>query len=62
MTSPERGRLEDRYNAAFVRAGVRERVCMHPDLTVTGDTVTCDYCPARTTAPGVPLPFYYRTD
>lgn len=47
--SKDRAVWENQVNAAFVRVRSTERVCLHPDVTVTvvrgSSIVECDYCP-----------------
>lgn len=59
---------EDRINNAFIHVNRSERVCLHPDRTITPDPasqsqlVECDYCPARAVHVGNSVdlaPFYY---
>lgn len=69
VVSSERGLLEEKYNASLAHVGSLERVCMHPDVTVTRPpgggpyTAECDYCP-QVQVQGSPqdlslVPYYY---
>jgi hypothetical protein len=72
---PEAGRLEQEINSGMRRDGIRQRICLHPDTTLTplgaGELrewlLECDYCPQwimQADGNGVPrlAAWYWRDD
>lgn len=69
---PAVGRVEFEINRGMERDGIGQRVCLHPDRTLTGLgagelrewLLECDYCPAfimlaEGLAAGAQLPAWY---
>jgi hypothetical protein len=66
QVSHTRAMWEDAMNSGFERNKSPERVCWHPNMTVTVDdhltALKCDYCPAWSvsTEVKIPAPWYFK--